>query len=521
MADYQGQYTGPQVDERLAKAHEHSNKALLDTYTQTEVNLADAVSKKHAHTNKSVLDAITDVLTTAWSAASTWVTTNGAAVLAHLADTVRHITATERTAWDGKYTKPSAGIPKADLASDVQTSLGKADTALQSHQSLAAYRTSAQQDVIDATKASKASSPTAGHLASLDAQGNVTDSGVSADDLEAFIVNFTINLATAQITACDKTYVEIAAAWAAGKHIVAMTNVGMQLVLVALIPSYATFTGVYALTGVGLTGLTGAITIGGGPDNVFELIIEPFTKVPQSHTANHLTVFDANGNLLDAGVTADDLKEFAVNITGTIDAGGNYTITSADKTYAQILAAITAKRHVIAYVTVTAGEVSMTYQIPYTGVANDGKLIFCTAFSNWSTLGCYVSSANVWNGVLKTIMEKPSSFNPNEIGIFNADGNVISSGKTMADLQSAPTTESKTIAASDWSALSSSSPYTQQATVTAVKTITANTIVELINDNAVNFATYGYAIGSISGQSVVIYAISAPSASVTLKLNIF
>jgi hypothetical protein len=33
---------------------------------------------------------------------------------------------------NAKYTKPSGGIPKTDLASDVQTSLGKADTALQS-----------------------------------------------------------------------------------------------------------------------------------------------------------------------------------------------------------------------------------------------------------------------------------------------------------------------------------------------------------------------------------------------------
>lgn len=32
-----------------------------------------------------------------------------------------------------KYTKPSTGIPKTDLASEVQTSLGKADTALQSY----------------------------------------------------------------------------------------------------------------------------------------------------------------------------------------------------------------------------------------------------------------------------------------------------------------------------------------------------------------------------------------------------
>lgn len=37
---------------------------------------------------------------------------------------------------NGKYTKPSDGIPKSDLASGVQTSLGKADTALQSHQTV-------------------------------------------------------------------------------------------------------------------------------------------------------------------------------------------------------------------------------------------------------------------------------------------------------------------------------------------------------------------------------------------------
>lgn len=35
---------------------------------------------------------------------------------------------------NGKYSKPAGGIPKSDLASGVQTSLGKADTALQAHQ---------------------------------------------------------------------------------------------------------------------------------------------------------------------------------------------------------------------------------------------------------------------------------------------------------------------------------------------------------------------------------------------------
>lgn len=49
--------------------HTHANKALLDTYTQTEADLADAVAKKHEHTNKTVLDGITSEKVTAWDAA--------------------------------------------------------------------------------------------------------------------------------------------------------------------------------------------------------------------------------------------------------------------------------------------------------------------------------------------------------------------------------------------------------------------------------------------------------------------
>ena len=37
--------------------HSHANKALLDTYNQTEINLADAVNKKHSHSNKTLLDS--------------------------------------------------------------------------------------------------------------------------------------------------------------------------------------------------------------------------------------------------------------------------------------------------------------------------------------------------------------------------------------------------------------------------------------------------------------------------------
>ena len=49
--------------------HTHANKALLDTYTQTETDLADAVAKKHEHTNKTVLDGITSEKVAKWDAA--------------------------------------------------------------------------------------------------------------------------------------------------------------------------------------------------------------------------------------------------------------------------------------------------------------------------------------------------------------------------------------------------------------------------------------------------------------------
>ena len=50
--------------------HSHTNKALLDTYTQTEANLASAVSSKHSHSNESVLDGITSTLISTWDSVS-------------------------------------------------------------------------------------------------------------------------------------------------------------------------------------------------------------------------------------------------------------------------------------------------------------------------------------------------------------------------------------------------------------------------------------------------------------------
>lgn len=49
-------------------SHTHANKELLDTYTQTEANLADAVAKKHIHTNATELDKIANGDKAKWDA---------------------------------------------------------------------------------------------------------------------------------------------------------------------------------------------------------------------------------------------------------------------------------------------------------------------------------------------------------------------------------------------------------------------------------------------------------------------
>lgn len=77
------------VAANTAARHSHANKALLDSYTQTEVDLADAVSKKHSHGNLSLLGGITQALVNNWNAAFT-----------HMSDTVKHITAAERSLWN-------------------------------------------------------------------------------------------------------------------------------------------------------------------------------------------------------------------------------------------------------------------------------------------------------------------------------------------------------------------------------------------------------------------------------------
>lgn len=90
MADFNSKYTGEQVEDLL-----------------------DQVASGNAGGGGGGISAETDPVFSASPAAT--------------------ITEDKIDGWDSKYSKPSGGIPKSDLASDVQTSLGNADTALQSY----------------------------------------------------------------------------------------------------------------------------------------------------------------------------------------------------------------------------------------------------------------------------------------------------------------------------------------------------------------------------------------------------
>lgn len=113
----------------------------------TAIDLSDYV------TNEDLTRALADYTTTA----------NLTTLLAAKQNTISDLATIRSGASAGAtaYQKPSTGIPKTDLASAVQTSLEKADSAI--------------QDI--SGKADKVSNATSGHIAALDSNGNLTDSG--------------------------------------------------------------------------------------------------------------------------------------------------------------------------------------------------------------------------------------------------------------------------------------------------------------------------------------------------------
>lgn len=111
----------------------HTDNNFTDTYKS---NVEANTTAKHTHSNKSVLDDISSTDITNWNNKSNF--SGSYEDLSNKPTIPSEVTETTVSNWGftkntGTYSKPSGGIPKTDLSSNVQTSLEKADTALQSY----------------------------------------------------------------------------------------------------------------------------------------------------------------------------------------------------------------------------------------------------------------------------------------------------------------------------------------------------------------------------------------------------
>ena len=112
-----------------SKAHTHSNKALLDTYTQTEENLADAVAKKHSHANAAELDKIADGDVAKWNASQANAEATAAAALSSAKTELEGKITAAQTAAEGKVTELANGAVKTNTDDIAALKTGKADKA--------------------------------------------------------------------------------------------------------------------------------------------------------------------------------------------------------------------------------------------------------------------------------------------------------------------------------------------------------------------------------------------------------
>lgn len=136
-----------------------------------------------------------------------------------------------------------------------------------------------------------------------------------------------------------------------------------------------------------------------------------------------------------------------------------------------------------------------------------------------------MADGGITNSQMASAILHPEFFNVGDVyqcvdsGTYTENHFYKFTGSAWVDTTPVVEPDYETYTISSWSALSSSEPFTFSATVTATYTIGNDTEIELINDNAVLFANYGFAIGSVSGQDVTIYAIDEPSSDVSLTIG--
>lgn len=145
-------YNKSQVDSALGNKVDKETGKVLSTNDFTNIyksNVDSNTSARHTHSNKTVLDGISSTDVANWNNKSNF--SGSYNDLTNKPTIPSEVTESTVSSWGftkntGTYSKPSGGIPKIDLANDVQLSLGKANTAIQSHQDI-----SGKQDTTDNT----------------------------------------------------------------------------------------------------------------------------------------------------------------------------------------------------------------------------------------------------------------------------------------------------------------------------------------------------------------------------------
>lgn len=94
--------------------HTTADVVFMSDGKKAEQVIKDLDNKKHTHSNKTVIDKITQALLDNWTAAYT-----------HISDTVKHITATERTNWNDANSKKHTHANKNIIDKLTQAMLDK------------------------------------------------------------------------------------------------------------------------------------------------------------------------------------------------------------------------------------------------------------------------------------------------------------------------------------------------------------------------------------------------------------
>lgn len=216
--------TGEEVERRLNLI---PNLATQEDVDESISALADEVDKKYQKPSggipkadlasgvRSSLDKADTALQShqdiSGKADKTYVDTELAkkATTASVSALTNRVGAVETSVGD-KYTKPSAGIPKTDLASGVQASLDKADSALQTHQDISGKADKSYVDSELATKASGASVTALGTRVSavetsVNARYTKPSTGIPKGDLSAS-VQTSLSRADSALQSVPSTY---------------------------------------------------------------------------------------------------------------------------------------------------------------------------------------------------------------------------------------------------------------------------------------------------------------------------